>query len=162
MSYNATIVSMTDAAGTTGNADYSDCRMPTDDDLLEMTKKYGLTKDIKVTITSVVGVKTRLLIDIIDGKVVQRKEVRRNLTQLEQMRILVTNKEIEYLSQYKDYNFNTPEILESLNLNEEDIWREVEARRGGKWFGVPDRFKDAMFNCIVADIATDRRINGTI
>lgn len=156
----STIVSMTDKYGTTGNADFRDGRNPSDNDLLEIAKKYNITEEIKVTITDPVKSKTKFTFSVVDGKLVrvsEKKVARNGLTELAEARLQEALSEI---IPFEDFDGKNPNVLNKLGMREEDIWREVETRRKGPWMFVPDKYKTAMFNRIVAEHASD--LYGTI
>lgn len=154
MRAEATIVSMTDMYGKTGNIDYKDCRMPTDSDLVSAAEKYGLTEGIKFTITSVVGAKTKFTADIVGKELVRRTAVEYNLNELKRMCVAVMDQELAKILKYQDLP-HTAALMEELGIREEEIWSIVNKKREGLWFCIPDRYKDAMFNCALAEYVTD-------
>lgn len=158
---DATIVSMTDKYGKTGNADFNDCRIPTDEDLVGIARKYHLSEEIKITITSVVGTKTRFRANVVKGRLERIGEEEHNLTALQRIALSVCAQEMEKLARYKDADFNTSYILGELSLTEEEVWNMVDEKKKGIWFDVPTRYNKAMFNCVVAEYVTDKIVNGT-
>ena len=128
----STIVSMTDETGKTGNVDYRDCHFPSDAELVEAARRYGLERGIRFTITTVVGAKTKFVANIEQGKLVHVTPVTQNLNALERICESVCTQEVERLSKYKDFNFNTSEILDAVGISEEEVWSMVESKKSGK------------------------------
>ena len=158
----STIVSMTDETGKTGNVDYRDCHFPSDAELVEAARRYGLERGIRFTITTVVGAKTKFVANIEQGKLVHVTPVTQNLNALERICESVCTQEVERLSKYKDFNFNTSEILDAVGISEEEVWSMVESKKSGLWMHVPKSYEQAMFNCVLAEYITDQLVNGTI
>lgn len=155
--YNSTIVSMTDATGKTGNVDYRDYREPSDDDLVEAAKRYGLTYGIRFTITTGVGVKIRFTGSIIDGKLVRETQEDRDLYALRRAAQSMFLQEKEKLEQYKDCDFSTQECLDRFGLNREDILKRVEAKKESVWklFSNTEEYNLAMFNYVLVEAVMD-------
>lgn len=157
----ATIVSMTDKYGKTGNVDYNDCRIPTDRDLVTAARKYKLSEEIVFTITSVVGTKTKFKANVEKGKLVRLTKETCNVGALQHIALSVCTQEVDKLIQYKDVDYNTSHILGEIKLTEEEVWDMVEKRKRGLWFNVPEKFNKAMFNRVVAEYLTDKLVDGT-
>lgn len=152
---NSTIVSMTDITGKTGNVDYSDCRIPSDQDLVDAAARYGLTSGIRYTITSVIGNKKYFTADIVNGKLIRTSEEVQSLAALKRISTAVCTQEVEKLEKYTAYDFNSPLILDKLGLTEKEVWEMVNERKRGLWFHVPTRYDKAMFNCVIEEYIAD-------
>lgn len=155
--YNSTIVSMTDAAGKTGNVDYRDCREPSDKDLVEAARKYGLTTGIKFTITTGVGVKIRFVGSIVNGKLQRETEESRDLYALRRAAQTMFLREKEKLEQYRDCDFSTPECLAKFGLEREAIEAQVAVKKQTVWrlFSQSEEYDLAMFNCVLVEQVMD-------
>lgn len=151
--YGETIVSMSDATERTGNANYKDCRIPSDEDLIAIADKYGFTTGLKITITSAVGNKTKFTADIVAGKLVRTSGVKQDLTTLKQICMKVREQELEHILKYKDIK-DINKILKMADIGEEVIWGIVTKKREGLWFGIPDSYAQAMYNCVAAEYLT--------
>lgn len=151
---DSTILSMTDRTGKTGNVDYKDCRTPSDADLVEAALYYGLSDEVKFTITSVVGNKTKFVANVVDGKLIRLTEEKQNFRELERMVVAIREQELSKILQYRNSSA-TAAILAELNIEEEEIWDIVRKKREGLWFGIPEKYINAMFNCALAEYITD-------
>lgn len=155
--YNSTIVSMTDVSGKTGNVDYRDCREPSDDDLVEAARKYGLTTGIKFTITTGVGVKIRFTGSIVNGKLVRETEENRDLYALRRAAQAMFLQEKEKLEQYADCDFSADECLERFELDRDVIEEQVAMKKRTVWrLFTQSEYDLAMFNYVVVEQVMDR------
>lgn len=153
---NSTIVSMTDATGKTGNADYKYGKYPTDEELVEAAGRYGLHTDIKFTITDIMGVKTKFKADIVDGKLVRTSKVDQNLYALRCLAESIYGQEIEKLTPYMEMDFSMDFYLEKFDIRKEDVWSVVEQRRQGVWGKLPEKYLPAMFNYVFTEQVSDK------
>ena len=160
--YISTIVSMTDAEGKTGNVDYRDCREPSDTDLVEAAARYGLTLGIKYTVTTSVGVKTRFVADIVDGKLVRLAPETKDITVLRKAGESLFLREKEKLLQYMDMNLTSEECLRKVGVSYDEVVSKVNQKREGVWRGFSDEYVLAMFNCILTEMALSKVSNGSI
>lgn len=160
--YISTIVSMTDGTGKTGNVDYRDCREPSDSDLVEAANKYGLTNDIKFTITTTVGMKARFVADIINNKLVRKSATSKDVTVLKRVYEEIYLKEKQNLSAYMDVDLTSDECLQAAGVTREEVESRIENKRKGVWKGFSDEFALAMFNYTVTEMALYKTGNGTI
>lgn len=151
-SYNSTMVSMTDATGKTGNVDYRDCSVPDNKQLAVAAKKYGLSKDIKFTITSVVGTKTKFVADVVDDDLQIKTDVKTNMYGIQKAFEELYIQEKEKLDMCKDLNLSKEEYLVGLGIDRNEVLQRVVELRKGVWRLFGDEYKEAMFNYVVVSM----------
>lgn len=151
---NPTIVSMTGENDRTGNADFKDGRMPTEQDLVNIAKKYKFKDNILVTIVSPVGVKQKFHANFKKGKMQIIDKINYDTTRLQNICIEIRERELEKIRQYQDFPYASI-FLEELEIKEEDVWAAVKKRRESRWMWIPDEYKQGMFNLMLAEQVQD-------
>lgn len=152
---DATIVTMTLLDGRTGNVDYKDCRTPSDEDLVWAAKRYGFSKGIKFTITSVIGNKTKFTADIVKNKLVRVTETMRDNHAMRALRESVCQREMARLEKFTNSDFDVNLVASEYKVDINKIKQSVAELREGIWIDVPARYEQAMFNCILTDYILD-------
>lgn len=162
MRTNNTIVSMTDESGKTGNADFKLGYMPTDEDLVDVARRYGLYKNIKITITDCIGNKTRFTANVAKGKLVRVSDVTRSEDALKEVLRKALVAEMEKLDAFVGQDYNNPEFLAYMNVREEEVQQLVTERKQGIWKLLPNTYDKAMFNAALSTILAGRMSNESV
>lgn len=157
MRKDATVLSLSDMDGKTGNRDYQDCHIPTDDEILDAAQHYKLSGDIKVTITSAVGVKTKFTVNVKDSSIERTSETKCDLSILERMALALRNEELQKIMKFKNSKVAGP-IMEEFGIRKEDICAIVAEKRKGIWSGISDEYSEQMFNCALAEYIAEGRV----
>lgn len=157
MRKDATVLSLSDVNGKTGNRDYQDCHIPSDDEILDAAKHYHLEGSVKVTITSAVGAKTRFTAMIKGNTFTRTSEVSCDLTALERMAMAMRNEELSKIMKFKNTKVSEM-ILEELGINRSVIENRVAEKRKGLWFGISDEHAEQMFNCALAEYIAEGNV----
>lgn len=134
-----TVVSMTTLSdGRTGNMVYKDGRVPSDEDLLEVARKYKMEKDVKVTITFPSKVKEIFVGDIVNDEWVKR-DAWQNTRSAYLARMMFTENEMEKLKEYDSYlSCDVKNLCERKNVDYNEVVKTVEEYRKSKWEFIPE------------------------
>lgn len=159
---DSTIVTMTLDNGATGNVDYKDCRTPTDEDLVWAARKYGFSKGIKFTITSVIGNKTKFVADIVNNKLIRITEITRDNHAMKVLRESVCQREMARLEKFTKSDFDVNLVASAYNVDVDNINKTVQSLREGIWIDVPKRYEKAMFNCVLTDRILDAYLDSEV
>lgn len=158
---DSTIVSITDLSGRTANADYKDCREPSDKDLIAIILDKQLGNEVKVTITNVLGNKEKFQAVLKDGKL-----ARYNLTQdtkgYRKLYKAAVMAELERLKQYEKISKETCRQYVQGKVKEQEVQALVDKRKSGIWAAIPDTYDTAMYVCATIDLIVEKVDNGII